>query len=317
MRSGALLVFGLLASLAALAAEPTAEPPRFELPGPAAGGAVTFIVYGDTRFTVRERVAHVDARRALVAKIASERPAAVFVGGDLVYEGSDPEEYRIYKSETADWSTHGIPVFPALGNHELKGCEEDTDPCLQSWWSTFGALRPYRWYTVAIGSTLLAIVLDSNSTLRPGTEQRQWFERQIAEADEHFPFILVVLHYPPVRDPIYPAMKDERDVAHILSRQAPSLRAQVVVVGSHVHNYERFNRDGIMYLVSGGGGANPVPAIRMFGELSKLHTGVNFHYMRFVLDASQLSATMVRFDDRAAEGKAWSEPDRFEVRAKR
>jgi acid phosphatase type 7 len=88
------------------------------------------------------------------------------------------------------------------------------------------------------------------------------------------------------------------------------------VVGSHVHNYERYYRDGVTYLVSGGGGAKPVPAIRLFGELSKLHTSVNYHYIRFILESDRLSGTMVRFD--AAEGSAdpWSEPDHFEVKAR-
>src|SRR5947208_891892 len=80
------------------------------------------------------------------------------------------------------------------------------------------------------------------------------------------------------------------------SRNAGALRARVVVVGSHVHNYERYERDGVTYLVSGGGGAQPVPALRMFGELSRLTTAVNFHYLRFTLDAERLTGTMVRFD---------------------
>jgi calcineurin-like phosphoesterase family protein len=308
-----LLAFCLIAPCASgYAAE---GPPRFHVRAPA--GALTFVVYGDTRFTKREHVAHVDARRALVAKIASEQPAAILVGGDLVYEGRDPEEYKIYKSETGEWATRKIAVFPALGNHELKGCEaEDASPCLENWWATFESLRPYRWYTVAFGATLLAVILDSNSSLRPESEQRQWFERQITEGDARFPFILVLLHYPPVRDPIYPAMLDERLLARYLSDKARSLHAQVVVVGSHEHNYERFNRGGITYFVSGGGGANPVPAMRMFGELSKLTTGVNFHYLRFVLDGERLTATMVRFDDKDQTGHPWTEPDHSEVRAR-
>ena len=87
-------------------------------------------------------------------------------------------------------------------------------------------------------------------------------------------------------------------------------------MGSHVHNYERYFRDGVTYLVSGGGGAQPVPAARMFGELSKLTTSVNFHYLRFTLEADRLTGTMVRFDAEDRSGNPWSEPDRFEIRAR-
>ena len=212
-------------------------------------------------------------------------------------------------------------MFPALGNHEFKGCarEQNESVCLENWWSAFGdlSLRPYRWYSVAIGPSLLALVLDSDSPLKSGTEQRTWFEQQVAGAGPQVKFILIVLHYPPVRDPLFPHMRDEKEIARFLSRHARSLRASVLVVGSHVHNYERYARDGVMYVVSGGGGAKPVPAPRMFGELSRLRTGVNFHYLRLTLSDDRLSCVMVRYDaDRAAAAAAWTEPDRFEIRAR-
>jgi len=296
-----------------------AEPPRFEVPSQG-GDSLVFVVYGDTRFTQRTDVVNTAARRALVDRIAGEKPAAVLIGGDLVYDGSDPSDYQTYRSETAAWSDEKIPVFPALGNHEFKGCTlKDPDDCLENWWNAFGelTLRPHRWYSVAIGSNLLALVLDSDSPLRTGSEQRAWLEGQIAGAGDEVKFILIVLHYPPVRDPLFPRAREEREVARYLSRHARSLRPRVLVVGSHVHNYERYGRDGVTYVVSGGGGAKPVPAPRMFGELSRLKTAVNFHYLRLTLASDRLSGTMVRFDAaRPDSARAWTEPDRFEIRAK-
>jgi len=320
---------GLLAAVSALflsvsapaaRAASTSEPPRFDVPASDPGDAMTFVVYGDTRFTGNrnDKVVNPIVRRALVEKIALEHPAAVLIGGDLVYQGSDREDYGVYRGETARWQEENIPVFPVLGNHELKGCEGDADPCLENWWHTFDSLRSHRWYSVTLGSTLRALILDSDSALKRGSEQRAWFERQIAEAnsDRSIKFVLIMLHYPPVRDPIYPSMRDEREVSRYLSRRARSLRAQVVVVGSHVHNYERYRKDGVTYLVSGGGGAKPVPAVRIFGELSKLHTSVNYHFIRFILDRGQLRGTMVRFDATEQSADPWTEPDHFEVTAK-
>src|SRR5215831_14576012 len=296
----------------------TEAPPRFEVPVPGEGPLV-FVAYGDTRFTQRVDVVNATARRALVEKIANEKPAAILIGGDLVYDGSNPDDYQTYRSETTEWSQEKIPVFPALGNHEFKGCTADASVCLENWWSAFGdlSLRPHRWYSVAIGSNLLALVLDSDAPLKPGSEQRTWFEEQVAGAGEQVKFILIVLHYPPVRDPLFPRMRDEKEIARYLSRHARSLRSSVLVVGSHVHNYERYSRDGVMYVVSGGGGAKPVPAPRMFGELSRLRTGVNFHYLRLTLLDDRLACVIVRFDPTQAAGApAWTEPDRFEIRAR-
>jgi len=209
-------------------------------------------------------------------------------------------------------------VFPALGNHEFRGCEHDQTPCLDNWWNTFGQLKGNRWYSVNVGSNLLALVLDSDAALKRGSPQRAWLEEQITGADPHIQFIVIVLHFPPVRDPVYPSGRDEKEVARYLSRKekSGSLHARVVVVGSHVHNYERYRKDGVVYLVSGGGGAKPHPAFRMFGELSQLRTSVNFHYIRFILENGLLTGTMVRFDADDRRTDPWTEPDRFEVRTR-
>jgi acid phosphatase type 7 len=313
-----LLVFGPIAPSWVARAAPGNAPPSFEVPPSAAGTPLVFVVYGDTRFTERNEVVNALARRALVNQIAHENPAVILIGGDLVFEGSHPVDYDTYHGETLVWSERKIPVYPALGNHEFKGCPDDVTPCLENWWRAAAplSLRPYRWYSVSIGPTLLALILDSNAALKPGSEQREWFERQILGADERIKFILILLHYPPVGDPFYPSVLQEKEIARYLSRKAGSLRARVVVVGSHVHNYERYYRDGVTYLVSGGGGAKPVPAFRVFGERSKLKTSVNFHYIRFTLENERLTGTMVRFEADDRRGDPWTEPDHFELRAK-
>ena len=293
------------------------EPPRLDVPVADPSAPLTFIAYGDTRFTQRDGVANAIARRALVARMASENPAAIFIGGDLVYEGGSPEDYETYKTETAAWSQAKIPIFPALGNHEFRGCDKDLSPCLENWWRAAApsGVRSFRWYSVTVGPKVLVLVLDSDSSLKPGSEQRSWFERQINDTGSRVEFVLVVLHYPPVRDPIFPRAKDEKEIARYLSQHSHSLHPRIVVVGSHIHNYERFRRDDITYLVSGGGGAKPVPVLRLFGELSKLDTAVNYHYIRFRVESGKLQGTMVRFDPNRPAESAWTEPDRFEMEA--
>jgi hypothetical protein len=293
-------------------------PPRLEVAVADPSAPLTFIAYGDTRFTQRDGVANAVARRALIARVAGEKPAAIFIGGDLVYEGSNPEDYEIFRSETAVWSQAKIPIFPALGNHEFLGCDKDLSPCLANWWRAAvpNEVRSFRWYSVTVGPKILVLLLDSGSSLKPGSEQRAWFEQQIAQAGPKVEFVFVVLHFPPVRDPIFPRAKDEKEIARYLSKHTHALDARVVVLSSHIHNYERFRRDDVTYLVSGGGGAKPVPVLRLFGELSKLRTAENFHYIRFRLEGGDLQAAMVRFDPEQNSETAWTEPDRFEVKAK-
>src|SRR5450755_2794163 len=117
-----------------------------DLPDP-----LVLIAYGDTRFTEASETAASSptARRALVAKIAAENPAAIFINGDLPYHGI-AADYKVYQAETKIWRDNQIPVYPALGNHELSACLASI--CLDRWWNTFPQLRGRRWYSVALGS---------------------------------------------------------------------------------------------------------------------------------------------------------------------
>jgi hypothetical protein len=56
--------------------------------------------------------------------------------------------------------------------------------------------------------------------------------------------------------------------------------------------------------------------LRLFGELSRLDTTENFHYIRFDLENGHLRGTMVRFDPERPAETAWTEPDRFEIKTK-
>jgi hypothetical protein len=54
----------------------------------------------------------------------------------------------------------------------------------------------------------------------------------------------------------------------------------------------------------------------LWGVLGGPATPVNFHYLRFTLQGTRLTGTMVRFDATAAADHPWSEPDRFEITAR-
>jgi hypothetical protein len=90
-----------------------------------------------------------------------------------------------------------------------------------------------------------------------------------------------------------------------------------VVCGAHVHNYERFERHGIVYLVSGGGGAKPLAVRRGAHDLYRDPGFPNFHYLRFELQGERLMADMIRLEDYGAPAPhTWKIKDHFEVLAK-
>ena len=69
------------------------------------------------------------------------------------------------------------------------------------------------------------------------------------------------------------------------------MRAKVIVLSGHIHNYERFERDGVEYVTSGGGGAEPYPLI--FRGSADLYRDTGFpvyHYL--TLDYQRTSYTL-------------------------
>src|SRR5215469_11752436 len=81
---------------------------------------VHFIAYGDTRFTdpADTEAANPEVRRELVKAIAAAHPDFVTFGGDITYNGNDPNDWKVYDKETAIWREQHIRVFPALGHHD-------------------------------------------------------------------------------------------------------------------------------------------------------------------------------------------------------
>ncbi|MBV9437108.1 MAG: metallophosphoesterase [Acidobacteria bacterium] len=278
----------------------------------------TVVAYGDTRFTDPANVIAVNpqVRRWLVQKIADEKPDVLLLSGDLPYTGSDAHDYAVFREETRIWRDHHIHLYPALGNHELKGGE---DLGLANWWATFPQLSGKRWYSVSFRSAFF-ICLDSNASLTEGSEQRRWFDQQIASLPADTQFVFVVQHHPPIADlpmdPGHTPQENEIAFAHHLEEKARNLRAQFIVIAGHIHNYERFKEQGVDFLISGGGGAKPHLVIRGPDDRYQQSTFPNYHYVKFVFDGKHLRASMVRVANPLAEESQWETRDNFVIEAR-
>jgi acid phosphatase type 7 len=298
---------------------PAGAATTFQIADSALRDPLVLIAYGDIRFTdTRETEASSpSARRALVAKIAAENPSAVFINGDLPFHGISAD-YEVYRAETQVWRDKHIRVYPALGNHELSTCFESS--CLDRWWNAFPELRSLRWYSVAVGSKLVGIALDSDVSLLPGSAQRTWLESQIDSLDRTVRVVLIVMHHPPVADVQTVKLVDhnprpnEQALAAFLQAAAARSTARFVVSAGHIHNYERHAQDGVTYLVSGGGGATPYEVDRTAADLYQDKDFPNYHYVRFELHGTLFSGEMIRLEDYAARTPThWRTRDRFEI----
>jgi hypothetical protein len=282
--------------------------------------APVVIAYGDTRFTnpSEHDASNPKVRRWLVEQIAAEKPDAILMSGDLPWRGAHTEDYAVFHEESEIWRRQHLRLYPALGNHELNGGIPEG---LKNWWSEFPQLSGERWYSVQLGSRILVLNVDSESSLLPGSEQMHWIAGQLGGASASTVFVLFNMHHPPVcdfqphGDADHNARPNETALADYLKGAPERAKFRFVVVSGHVHNYERFFQDGTVYLVSGGGGAKPRPIDRTPADLYQDKDFPNYHYLKFVLTGDRLKAEMYRVKDPSADTVSWQLKDAFSVDA--
>ena len=271
-----------------------------------------FVTYGDARFHDPNdaEAANPPVRQALVQAIALSHPAFISFGGDIVYNGYDKNDWKVWDTETAVWRANNIPVYPALGNHDLHG---DERVALANYFERFPDLKNSRYYSVRAANTLL-LVMDSALDETSGA-QGQWLAQKLDYLPGDVDFVFIVLHHPPYTSSSdakmfgggHSARSPEQNLANMLETRQQNLRARIVVFSGHVHNYERHEHGGVTYFVTGGAGAHAYPIERAKDDPFQSKE-VNYHYLQVEVDRGNLKVTMHRLD--LTRGTAvWTEPD--------
>lgn len=271
-----------------------------------------FVALGDTRFTdsTDSNVSNGAVRRAIVQAIAEQKPAFISFDGDIVYRGDHSGDWGVWDSETAAWREEKIPVYPALGNHDLHGNQKTA---LSNYFQRFPRLQEHRYYSLRFANCLM-LVLDSALNETKGA-QGEWLRQTLETLAPEVKFVIVVLHHPPYTSSSdhemfgdgHSARPAEQELAALLEAKQITSRARFVVFGGHVHNYERHQHGGITYLVTGGGGAHAYPVQRSPGDLFQ-STTINYHYLLAEVSEDSIKITMNRVE--IVNGKAmWTQPD--------
>ena len=214
------------------------------------GRAFNFIMIGDTQ-----------AQPEVVNRIAdiawSHRPNFVSVAGDLVSTGSDKSHWTGHFFPNMRPLISRVPLFPVLGNHEGNA---------KHYYDYMDLPDPEYFYKFSYGDADF-FVLDSQKPMGPGSEQYLWLEAQLRASDAKWKF---VIHHKPAYS------SDENDYGN--SWIGPTQLGDVnvrsivplyerygvdIVFNGHIHVYERtfpvregraVNRNGVIYLTTGGGG---------------------------------------------------------------
>jgi len=273
---------------------------------------IHFIAYGDTRFTdpADTKAANPDARRELVKAIANAHPEFVTFGGDITYNGNDPNDWKVYDSETAIWREQHIRVYPALGNHDLHG---DPKISLANYFERYPEINHSLYYSVNTGNVLM-LTLDS-ALDETSVAQGDWLKSKLDSVPAGVDFVVIVLHHPPYTSSSdagkygggHSARPAEQALARLLEDRQQKMHARIVVFAGHVHNYERHEHGGVTYFVTGGGGAHAYPIERQPDDPFRSNE-INYHYIDVKVEPGKMVTTMNRL--KFKDGRAtWTQPD--------
>ena len=211
---------------------------------PPAGEPISFIVVGDTQWQWEG----VNRLEAVGCAIAAE-PGIDFVlhVGDLVE--SPAATYWEHWFDSFSAMLLRAPFLPVLGNHEKNH---------RSYYAAF-ELPPgegrddERWWALHWGDVVV-VGLDTNVRTAADIRAQQAWAALHLSGDE--PHKFVMFHHPVWSSDAYHGDGYAYDIIYhpIFVEYGVD-----IVLNGHAHNYERIVRDGVTYLVLGGGGASPRP----------------------------------------------------------
>jgi hypothetical protein len=294
--------------------------PTFTVSDLPVGRPLRIVVYGDMRFTDPANTSdtHPGVRKWLAQKVGEEKPDLLLLTGDMPFHGSEQEDWKIYFQETALWTQERLRIYPTIGNHEGLF---DPRAGLRNYFAAYPQIDHHEWYSVQLGNIYL-ITLDSSTFLDPGWPQRRWLESQLAHLPPSADFVFFLFHVPLVSDLQTAFMlgipaPDTLVLRHYLEAQAAASHAKFVIFNGHIHNYERFEMNGITHVITGGGGARPYPIfIRGDQDLYRARTYPNFHYLVITLAGKHADVKMYRVVDPDAAQKSVEVKDSFTLDAK-
>lgn len=239
---------------------------------------ISFVAMGDTR---SDHATH--AR--LATRLLEEAPEFVISTGDLVGDGTLETDWAFFFQAEGEL-LRSTPFFPAMGNHDARGLLNET--MLTRW---FGRDR---YYEVVAGPVIFLFV-DSTLAYGGGSAQHAWLRSRLdaaasAKADGRASWIVVLHHHPAFSSAGHGSEPDvQRELVPLYEAAAVDL-----VLNGHDHVYERLERNGIAYIVTGGGGAPLYDFEKILPE-SKVRVRAH-HYLRVTADTAHLEITAVDLD---------------------
>jgi predicted phosphodiesterase len=189
------------------------------------------VIYGDTRNNY-------EVHQKIVRSFLQKKPTIVFNTGDLVYDGNNTELWPIFM-DIIKPVLKVSKYYPVLGNHEMES---------DNYFKIFDLPNNERWYDITFNN-ITFFVLDSNSDLEFGSKQYLWLESKLRSCKSDFK--ILIFHHPILsvgRHGGYSSL--EKSLTPLIKKYSIQL-----IFNGHDHAYQRFLKNDVTYVVTGGGGA--------------------------------------------------------------
>jgi acid phosphatase type 7 len=207
-------------------------------PAPGSGGPVRIVAFGDMGWRSSDQ-------RAVLARMAEVEFDLVLLAGDIAYPDGRLDQLENNFFAVYAPLLHSAPFFPASGNHDYLTA--DAAPFRQAFAlpENGGPAGRERWYSFDWGDVHV-VVLDSERLV---PAQAEWLDADLSRT--RAAWVIALFHRTPFSSGEHgPDLPARRVFVPILTRHRVSL-----VVAGHEHHYERFHpKDGVTYLITGGGG---------------------------------------------------------------
>ena len=198
-----------------------------------------FVVYGDTRYYDKQH-------KMIVEKIKEEQPEFIINVGDLVENGNELKYWNNFFDVLKGLNSF---YYPILGNHEKNS---------KIYYEAFdlpkgGGNYNKQWYSFSYGKCHF-IILDSIISTKSEIFKNEtiWMINEFKNnKGKNF---FVFFHYPFWNNSSI-SWRKQFDKLEKAWRPIFERYNVKIVFNGHVHAYERFEKNGIIYITTGGGGA--------------------------------------------------------------
>lgn len=238
-------------------------------------GTFSFIVIGDNRS------GH-DMYKKLVGMAMERKPDLILNTGDMIATPGDRSDWAEFWTMSKPIT---VPYFLTVGNHDAH----PKVPLSEKTYKEQVDLPGNEMYYSFVAGNSLFVVLDSfidDQEKKIAGDQLKWLEAVLAGSKQKHKFIF--LHHPFYTEPgkghhagdsldKYPKERDRL--------QALLVKSKVdAVFAGHEHFYQRKSVDGILHVITGGGGA-PM--------YLKDEDGGFYHYIRVSVDNDKVNTEVV------------------------